>query len=136
MARKPAVPEPDGRVLQLFLAGATYDKIAGAVGLTVDAVREIVLRDLDAGSARRAVLTNKAVEVNQERTEALFRAHWGPALSGDHRSAELCRRILERQAMAAEGGARSEGDAVDEIAARRAARRAGPTPRARARRQG
>lgn len=34
----------------------------------------------------------------QERSERLFRAHWGAALEGNHRSAELCRKLLAQQA--------------------------------------
>lgn len=128
--------ELDARVLQLVIAGATYRQIASAVGMSEDAVHEATVRAFARSNERRALLTARAAEVNQERTEALLKAHWGPALSGDHRSAELCRRILERQAESA-GSAQVEGDSVDEIAARRAARRAGVTPRtSRARRQG
>lgn len=129
MATRKREPESDGRVLQLFLAGATYKQIAAAVSMTEVEVHETVVRDLAGTGERRTVLNQRAAEVNQERTEALFRAHWGPALSGDHRSAELCRRILERQRDDM-GSAKVEGDAVDEIAARRAARRAGGTTRA------
>jgi hypothetical protein len=35
----------------------------------------------------------------QERSERLLRAHWGPALEGNHRSAELCRKILAQHVL-------------------------------------
>lgn len=129
MVARKADAETANRVLQLFLAGATYRQIAAAVGLDEAKVHQIVVAELAGAGDRRNVLNNNANEVNLERTEALFRAHWGPALSGDHKSAELCRRILERQAMAADHTVRVEGDSVDEIAQRRAARRAGTTSR-------
>ena len=48
---------------------------------------------------RRELLTDEAFAVWQERSERLFRAHWGPALEGNHRSAELCRKILAQHVL-------------------------------------
>ena len=121
------------QALKLFLAGATYAQIAQAVECDVDAVGEAVLAGLAGSAGRREVLDRNARAVAQERTEALFRAHWPSALRGDHRSAELCRRILEKQLEKAGEAGEVVGDAVDEIAARRASRRA-RSPRARAKR--
>jgi hypothetical protein len=90
--------ERDQRVLQLFLAGATYRQIAAAVGLgSTQSVHEIVRRELSDAGRRRSVLLEEAKSIYQERSEALFKAHWGPALRGDHKSAEICRRLLEQQ---------------------------------------
>ena len=126
-----ADPERDQRVLQLFLAGATYSQIAGNIGIDATEVNAVVLRELNNSADRRSVLINEARAVYQERTEALFKAHWPAALRGDHKSAEICGRILDRQARNLPGGAEMvEVDAVDEISARRAARHAGPAPRA------
>ncbi len=116
------------RVLQLFLAGATFPQIASAVDVDEKKVTDIVAAAIEDSSSRRALLMQNARAIHQERTEALFKAHWAPALRGDHRSAEICRRILERQAQLLGVAAQvMEGDSVDEIAARRAARRAGTT---------
>lgn len=91
--------ERDQKVLQLFLAGATYRAIGAAVDLrSTQSVHRIVQRELSSAARRRALLTDEALAVYQERVEALFRAHWGPALRGDHRSAEICRRLLGQQA--------------------------------------
>lgn len=91
--------ERDQKVLQLFLAGATYRAIGAAVDLrSPQSVHRIVQRELSSAARRRALLTDEALAVYQERVEALFRAHWGPALRGDHRSAEICRRLLGQQA--------------------------------------
>lgn len=91
--------ERDQKILQLFLAGATYRQIGAAVGLrSTQSVHHVVQRELSSAARRRALLTDEALAVYQERVEALFRAHWGPALRGDHRSAEICRRLLGQQA--------------------------------------
>ena len=112
------------KVLNLFLAGATYPQIAQATGLDLDKVHSAVVDALAAQQDRRNALQENYVAVHRERTEALFRAHWGPALRGDHKSAEICNRILERQLrIVADLPQAIESDAVDEIAARRAARR-------------
>ena len=124
----PAV-DADARVLQLFLGGVPYPAIAQALGLDEGAVHVAVIAQLKGSAERREVLDRNQHAVAQERTEALFRSHWGAALRGDHKSAELCRRILERQSSAG-SPVRIEGDAVDEIAARRASRRASTTSRA------
>lgn len=89
----------DADVLRLFVAGATYRQIAAAVGLrSVSRVQGIVQHELAASAQRRATLTDEAFAIYQERQERLFQAHWGPALKGDHRSAEICRRILDQNA--------------------------------------
>jgi hypothetical protein len=91
--------ERDQRILQLFLAGATYRQIAAAVDLSsTQSVHEIVRRELSEAGRRRSVLLEEAKSIYQERSEALFKAHWGAALRGDHKSAEICRRLLDQQA--------------------------------------
>lgn len=85
----------DADVLRLFMAGASYRTIARAVNLRSHSqVHEIVQRELTASAQRRALLSDEALAVHTERTERLFQAHWKRALDGDHRSAELCRRML------------------------------------------
>lgn len=119
------------RALQLFLAGATYPQIAAAVELELQKVHEIVCDELKQSGDRRGVLMDNFKAVFQERAEALFKAHWAPALRGDHKSAEICRKVLDQQARLFSNPAfRSidlKGDVVDEIAARRAARRTSGT---------
>lgn len=86
-------------ILQLFVAGTTYQQIAQAVGLkSQSSVHEIVQKELAAAAKRRELLTDEAFSVFQERSERLFRAHWTKALEGDHKSAEVCRKILAQQA--------------------------------------
>jgi hypothetical protein len=62
-------------------------------------VGNIVQRALAGSLQRRELLTDEAFAVWQERTERLLRAHWGPALEGNHRSAELCRKILAQHVL-------------------------------------
>lgn len=89
----------NAQILQMFLAGASYPAIANAVGLkSVGTVHDIVQAELAAAGARRGLLTDEAFAVWQERTERLFRAHFGRAVEGDHKSAEICRKILAQQA--------------------------------------
>ena len=119
------------RVLQLFLAGATYPQIAAAVELeSSQAVHDIVCAEMLHTGDRRGVLMDNFRAVFQERAEALFKAHWPPALRGDHKSAEICRKLLDQQARLFADPAfqttEYKGDTVDEISARRASRRAGP----------
>lgn len=90
----------DAQVVRLFLCGASYRSIAGAVGLrSPQSVGNIVVRALEGSSQRRELLTDEAFAVYQERSERLLRAHWGPALEGNHRSAELCRKILAQHVL-------------------------------------
>jgi hypothetical protein len=130
--------ETQQRVLQLFLAGATYPQIAAAVELdSSQAVHDIVCAEMLHTGDRRGVLMDNFKAVFQERAEALFKAHWPPALRGDHKSAEICRKLLDQQARLFADPAfqttEFKGDVVDEIAARRSTRGAGPakgSPRA------
>jgi hypothetical protein len=89
----------DARVVRLFLAGLSYRDIGAVVGLrSPQSVGNIVQRELADSAARRGLLTDEAFAVWQERSERLLRAHWGRALDGNHRSAELCRKLLGQQA--------------------------------------
>ncbi|MDR3656935.1 MAG: hypothetical protein P4L48_15120 [Mycobacterium sp.] len=89
----------DARVVRLFLAGLSYRDIGAVVGLrSPTSVGNIVARELAASAERRGLLTDEAFAVYQERSERLFRAHWGRALDGNHRSAELCRKLLGQHA--------------------------------------
>jgi hypothetical protein len=122
------VSDVSQRVLNLFLAGATYPQIAAAVDIGVEKVADLVTEAFadHASAARRSTLLENDRAIHLERTEALLKAHWASALRGDHRSAEIVARILERQARSFGAVPQvAEGDSVDEIAARRAARRAG-----------
>lgn len=92
----------DARVLELFLAGLTYREIGAATGFrSASGVHRVVQRELAAGASRREVLTDDAFVLWQERTEGLLAAHWERATrvdGPDHRSAELCRKLLGQQA--------------------------------------
>lgn len=86
-------------VLRLFLAGVSYRQIGSVVGLrSVSGVHRIVQSGLRAGAQRRALLTDEAFALHVERSERLLQAHWGPALKGDHKSADICRKMLDQNA--------------------------------------
>jgi DNA-binding CsgD family transcriptional regulator len=90
--------ERDADVMRMFTSGATYAQIAKAVGLTQMRVDQIVKREIAGSARRRVLLADEALAIHQERTERLFLAHWGPALKGDHRSADICRKMLDSNA--------------------------------------
>jgi len=87
----------DDDILRLFIAGATYRQIARALNTSIATVSRVVVKKLAEGQTRRDLLSDQALAVHTERTERLFQAHWQKALAGDHRSAEICRRILSQQ---------------------------------------
>ena len=96
--------ERNARALALFVGGATYKQIAVTIGLrSASAAHTIVQQALAASAQRRALLSDEALAIHQERQERLLLAHWTRALGGpdkepDHRSAEIVRRILGQQA--------------------------------------
>lgn len=101
--------ERNARALALFVGGATYKQIAATIGLrSTSAAHTIVQQALAASAQRRALLSDEALAIHQERQERLLLAHWTRALGGrgengevvepDHRSAEIVRRILAQQA--------------------------------------
>jgi hypothetical protein len=87
----------DDDILRLFIAGATYRQIGRALNTSIATVSRVVVKKLAEGQTRRDLLSDQALSVHTERTERLFQAHWQKALAGDHRSAEICRRILAQQ---------------------------------------
>ncbi len=90
----------NAQVLQLFLGGASHRTIARVVGLRSHrSVGNIVQAALGSTTDRRELLTDEAFAVWQERSERLLRAHWDRALEGNHRSAELCRKILAQHVL-------------------------------------
>lgn len=100
--------ERNARALALFVGGATYRQIALTIGLrSTSAAHTIVQNALAQSAQRRALLSDEALSIHQERQERLLLAHWQRALGSndpanpkepDHRSAEICRRILAQQA--------------------------------------
>ena len=100
--------ERNARALALFVGGATYKQIAATIGLrSQSAAHTIVQAALAASAQRRALLSDEALAIHQERQERLLLAHWQRALGSnnpenpqepDHRSAEIVRRILGQQA--------------------------------------
>ena len=103
--------ERNARILQLFVGGATYRQILRQMQLeevekdkpqgwglrSVGAIHKVVQLELAASAQRRALLSDEAFAMQQERTERLFSAHWPTALDpskpGSHRSAEICREL-------------------------------------------
>jgi hypothetical protein len=91
--------ERDERALQMFLAGATYQQIMDGLQIaSIGHAHRIVSAGLAKSRQRRQVLLDQAIDVQLERTEALFRAHYPLALRGEVKSGDLCRRLLVHEA--------------------------------------
>jgi hypothetical protein len=89
----------DRRVLALVLGGATYRETARAVGLrSPQSVGNIVTRELARNGGWRASLTDNAVTLHVERSEALWAKAFPAALAGDHRAANACVALLDAYA--------------------------------------
>ncbi|CAN5758417.1 hypothetical protein BH09ACT7_BH09ACT7_18360 [soil metagenome] len=89
----------DGQILQLFMAGVPYRRIAEVVGLrSPQAVANVIDRELDAGGPRREVLSGDALAMFTERSEALLRSRWTRAMGGDAKAGDAALRIIELQA--------------------------------------
>lgn len=135
--------ERDADVMRMFVAGATYAVIGKAVGLTQKRVDQIVTRELAASARRRLLLGDEALAIHTERTERLFQSLWGPALKGDLRAADICRKMLDSNARlsglyadalpslpaptstAGVGADDEDGEPADELERLRRARRSG-----------
>lgn len=87
----------DSRLLEMFIAGATYRHIADRLGMEEAAVDIAVRQEMAKAAQRRDLLDDEAPAVRVERLESLFRAHYPAALRGDHRSADICQKILAIQ---------------------------------------
>lgn len=88
----------DGRVMAMLIHGATYREIGEAEGVSEKRAHAIVTRQLRASASRRDLISDAALDLHLERIEKLFGAHFTRALDGDHKSAELCRRLLGQEA--------------------------------------
>lgn len=107
----------DARVLQMFIAGATYRDIGERMAMSHTNVDKVIRREMAKAAKRRDQLADQALAVFVERTEALFRAHFPKALGGDYKAAVICDRVLARQArmgMYGGGAAAISGPGPDE----------------------
>jgi len=86
------------RVLELFLAGASYRSIAKSLKQTEADVEDAVRSAMGAATARREYLAANVDAVALERREALFRSQYPIALAGGDGSAaaaKVCIALLE-----------------------------------------
>lgn len=95
----PERAERDAKALAMFVAGYTYKQIGEVIGLkSYNGVGAIIKRELAAAAQRRALLSDEAFSIYQERTERLFNAYWAPALRGDIKAAAICGKLLQQEA--------------------------------------
>ena len=92
--------ERDAEALRLFLSGHNFREIGLLLGFTARRANQIVQGQLAEAAAekRRALFSEQALAIHQERTERLFQQQWERAEQGDQQAAALCDRILERNA--------------------------------------
>lgn len=86
------------RVVALVLAGASYREAGAAVGLRSPSTVHAIMSRALAGDARRQVLASEAGAMFLERSEALIRANWGDAMSGDYQASVMVLRQMDEQA--------------------------------------
>lgn len=123
--------ERDAEALRMRTAGFSYDDIAKRVGFSN---RGAAFKAVARAQSDVPVADPEAVSLEQQRLDMLQRAMMAKALQGDVPAALVVLKISDQRAklggmyvQAAAAGAEPEAkavDAVDDIAARRAARRA------------
>jgi hypothetical protein len=121
-------PEQDRKALDLRKAGMPPEQIAEMLGYS-DALSAAlaVRRALDEAPAEPL---EETVRLEIERLDAMFKAMWPEALRGNHLKVDRCLQIMERRGLL-QGLERvrpelpRKEDALDDLAARRAKRRAG-----------
>ena len=119
-------PERDHKALELRKAGASLEAIAATLEMEPWEVAESLQRSL-------AELTQESDEelrrLEIERLDALQRALWPKALQGSWQAVDRCLGIMERRArllkLDRERESEEAMDGIDQLAEKRAARRAG-----------
>lgn len=115
--------EKRARALELRLAGATYSQIANAVGYAnKGSAHAAVKQALEAG---RDAEVPEVAETELARLDAMLSGLWAKARRGDVAAVAMVLKIQERRASILDGNdvTRAQTPPVDEIAARRKARR-------------
>jgi hypothetical protein len=114
VSRQVDIDRKPNEALELFIAGATYQQICDTLKLTQVQVDKKIRAGIAASQRRTRLLDEQASTLRTERTEALFRAHYRLALRGDHRSAEICRRLLSTPQLSKphEGSVGGDADVV------------------------
>lgn len=116
--------ENDRKALELRKAGASLEAIAAALDLEPGVVAASLARSL-AGLTQESDEDLRRLEI--ERLDALQRALWPKALKGEGASVDRCLAIMERRArllkLDRERKPEEATDGIDQLAAKRAARR-------------
>ena len=90
-------------IFQMFISGWSmseiqrHPRVRGEHPITVSMVHNVVKKSLEKLANRHSLLSDKAMAVYVERTEALIKATWPQAMRGDLKAIETCRRLLEQQ---------------------------------------
>jgi AraC-like DNA-binding protein len=83
------------QVVQLRLSGHSYDEIAQYLGLSKRRVQRIVERELSRAFREP---TELLLQMELDRLDALQRAYWDAAITGDGEAADRVLRIMDRRA--------------------------------------
>lgn len=88
------IAERRAQALELRRSGMDYREIAARLGVSTT----LAWRDVQA--AVKDIIREPAEDVRTleiERLDRLFEAHYARALNGDHRSTELCLKVMDRR---------------------------------------
>jgi hypothetical protein len=87
----------DATIMRLFIAGVSENEIAAhhSVGLHQSVVHRIIKKEIQDAAEHRELLSDQALAIYVDRLEALLRAAWPKALSGDAKGIEVARRLME-----------------------------------------
>jgi hypothetical protein len=97
VARRAAAVEREGRALDEYLSGGTFEQAARAAGYADrSSARRAILRALAARAAERSLETGHAVTVHLGRLERLLRAWLPRAEQGDPAALVSVLQILDR----------------------------------------
>lgn len=84
-------------IMKFFLAGVSEREIGEhhSVGLDQSMVHRIIKQSIQDAADHRELLSDQALAIYVDRLEALLRAAWPKALTGDAKGIEVARRLME-----------------------------------------
>lgn len=90
--------EKKRRILEMALAGIPLKQIADTLGYRNTAtVADILRRLVDQSMSIDAGALEELRKTELSRLDRLQQAHWMNALRGDHRSTDMCLKIIDRR---------------------------------------
>lgn len=87
-----------GEILDMRKNGATYAQIGAAMGFTPARGYAVVKREIARRAGECRELADEIIELECDRLDGLFRAHYAAACGGDVAATAACLRIMQRRA--------------------------------------